>query len=350
VLLGLGLECAATDCVPYAELPLRLAQGSADLVLVRVGNRAAPAQDAIRQALPLTKGPVLAVGPTSNPHHILETLHCGAREYLDEDKLQATLETALNKLRAAGLVQHGNGRVVGVASATPGSGVTTLATNLAFLWGEEHRDRVALIELGREAASLALNLDLDPRFTVADVAANWQRLDVAFLRQSMTPHAGGVQVLAYKPETLGVQPIEPAAVRKALILLRAAYRCSVLDLGHTFADEHFEAMRLCDVVAIVVRLDVPSLRQARKLLRLCADKGVPRDRIRLVANRYGQRGQIPWRKAEEAIGAPFVEYLPEDSGKLNAALNHGLPLVRYNRGGSLARRLAKLAQLLNRQG
>jgi pilus assembly protein CpaE len=345
----MGLECAAGDCVPFTELPVRLAKGSAEMVLVRVGDNATPAHEAIRQALNLTRAPVLAVGPTINPHHILETLHSGAREYLDEDKLQASLETALNKLRAAGVVQHGNCRVIGVASATPGSGVTTVATNLAFLWAEELRDKVALIELGREAASLALNLDLDPRFTTADVAANWQRLDVAFLRQSMTPHGGGVQVLAYKPETLDVDPIEPSAVRKALILLRAAYSCAVLDLGHAFGEEHFEAMRLCDAVVVVVRLDVPSLRQARKLLRLCADKGVPRDRIRLVANRYGQRGQIPWKKAEEAVGAPFAEYVPEDSGKLNAALNQGQPLVRYSRGGSLARRLAKLAKQLNGQ-
>jgi pilus assembly protein CpaE len=345
----MGLECGAGDCVSFADLPVRLAKGDAEIVLVRVGTDIKAAQETIRQALALTKAPVLAVGPTSEARHILETLHSGAREYLDVDQFQASLETALNKLRAAGVVQHGQCLVVGVASATPGSGVSTVATNLAFIWGEQYRDKVALLELGREAASLALSLDLEPRFTVADVAANWQRLDVAFLRQSLTPHGGGVQVLAYKPETLEVDPIEPQAVRKTLILLRSTYSAAVLDLGHAFGEEHFEAMRLCDAVAVVVRLDVPALRQTRKLLRLCAERGVPRDRIRLVANRYGQSGQIAWKKAEEAVGAPFAEYLPDDSGKLNQALNQGQPLVRASRHGSLARRFAKLAKQLNGQ-
>ena len=74
--------------MPFTELPVRLAKGSAEMVLVRVGDNAAPAHEAIRQALNLTRAPVLAVGPTFNPHQILETLHSGAREYLDEDKLQ----------------------------------------------------------------------------------------------------------------------------------------------------------------------------------------------------------------------------------------------------------------------
>jgi pilus assembly protein CpaE len=349
LLLGMGLECSAGDCVSYSELPVRLAQGSPGLLLVRVGEDALVAHDAIRQAQTLTKAPVLAMGPTTDAQHILETMKVGAREYLDEEKLQPSLEAALNKLRADGLVTPGKCQVVGVASATPGSGVTTVATNLAFAWAETHRDRVALLELGNEPSALALNLDLEPRSTVADLAANWQRMDAAYLRQVMTTHPAGVQVLSYKPETLEIPVLEPQAVRKTLILLRTMYDAAVLDLGHLFGEEHYEAMRLCDLIAVVVRLDVPALRQTRRFLRLCGDHGVPSNRIRLVANRYGQKGQIGWKKAEEAVGATFAEYIPDDAGKFNHALNQGKPLVKVSRHGPTARRVYKLARELNGQ-
>lgn len=347
VVLGLGLECRPEDCVPFAELPVRLAQGPIDLLLVVVGRDVGPAVEAIKQAQPLTGAPVLAVGPAADAQQILRVLHGGAREYLDEGHLREHLETALDKLRSASTVKPGQGNVVGVVSATPGSGVTTVATNLAFLYAAKHKDAVALIELGRDAADLSLSLDLNPRHTVTDLAREWERMDAALLKRSMMAHPGGVQVLAHKPETLTVEALDPRAVRKAVLLMRTTYHATVLDLGHMIGDEHFEAMRLCDHVAVVVRLDVPALRQARRFVRLLSERGLPKERLRLVANRYGQRGQISWRKAEEALGSPFAEYLPEDSGSLNHALNAGQPLVRVRRMGSLVRHLGKLAHLLN---
>jgi pilus assembly protein CpaE len=347
VVLGMGLECAPADCVSFGELPVRLAQGPIDLLLVQVGTNVTAAVDAMHQAKPLTNAPIMAVGTTRDAQQILQVMQGGAREYLDEANLQPALEAALQKHQEAGTPRKGQGIVIGVVSATPGSGVTTVATNLAFLWAEQYKDQVALCELGRDAADLALSLDINPRHTVADLGQNWERMDANLLRKSMTSHAGGVQVLAYKPETLAVEPVDARAVRKAVLLMRTMYQAAVLDLGHMLGDEHFEAMRLCDHVAVVVRLDVPALRQARRFLRLLSERNLPRERIQLVANRYGQRGQIAWKKAEEALGARFVEYIPDDSGSVNSALNQGQPLVRVRRYGSITRRLGKLAALLN---
>ena len=38
VLLGLGLECGAEDCVPFTELPVRLSKGKTDLVKLAKGE------------------------------------------------------------------------------------------------------------------------------------------------------------------------------------------------------------------------------------------------------------------------------------------------------------------------
>lgn len=349
LLLGMGLVCGAGDCVAHADLPVRLAQNPADLVLVRAGADVGATLDVVRQALPLTKAPVMVMGPAADAQQILRYLQGGAREFLDEAQLQTNLESALEKLRLSGEGRQGTGVVVGVVSPTPGSGVTTVATNLAFTWAEKHPNQVALIELGRGAADLALSLDLTPRHTVADVHQDLGRLDATLLRQSMLAHPGGVQILAHKAETLATEPLAPATVRKSVILLRTVYAASVLDLGHTLDEEHNEALRLCDFVVVVIRLDVPALRQARRFLRLLDTVGVPKDRIRLVANRYGQRGQVAWKKAEEAIGAKFAGWITDDAGKMNAALNQGQPLVKVARYAGITRRFYKLTDQLNGQ-
>lgn len=346
-LLGLGLECGPADCVSFDDLPVRLSREGADLILIRVNGDIQAPVAAVRQAFGLTSAPVLAVGPAKDAQQILQLSRAGAREYVEESRLVEDLQAALEKLQAAGSVKRGQGHVVAVASATPGSGVTTVAANVAFSWATKEPGKVGLIELGREAADVAWCLDLQPTHSVAEVINNWQRMDAALLRQCMVHHAEGVAVLAHSAESLVNQPLEPLAVRKLVILLRTMFAKTVLDLGHTFGEEHYEAMRLCDAVAVVARLDVPALRQARVLLRECLERGLSRDRIRLVANRYGQRGQLAWKQAQEALGASFFEYLPEDSGKLNLALNRGIPLVRSSPGARLSKRLANLAIQLN---
>ena len=61
-------------------------------------------------------------------------------------EIQPALEKALPKLETAAQARLGQGIVIGVVSATPGSGFTPIATNLAFLWAESYKDRVVLVE------------------------------------------------------------------------------------------------------------------------------------------------------------------------------------------------------------
>jgi pilus assembly protein CpaE len=347
LLLGMGLECAAGDCVARADLPVRLAQSRADLVLVRAGGDTAPTLAAVSQALPLTSAPVMVVGPAADAGQILQYLQAGAREFLDETRLQEGLENALAKLRHSREVRAVQGVVIGVVSATPGGGVTTVATNLAFIHAQKHPNQVALLEMGRGAADLALALDLNPRHTVSDLHQEQDRLDSRLIKQSMLEHPAGVQILAQKPGTLHVDPLPPPAVRKSVILLRTTFEVSVLDLGHDLHDEHYEALRLCDAVAVVVRLDVPGLKHARRLVQELEKRGVPAGRVRLVANRYGQKGQVPWNNAETAVGGKFVGWITDDPGRVNAALNQGQPVVKASGYSGITRRFFKLAELLN---
>jgi pilus assembly protein CpaE len=343
-LLTLGPECPAEDCISFARLPARLARGGVDLVLVRL-RPAEAALAAVRRAARVNV-PVLAVGPGGDPRRAQQALGAGARGYLAEACLARDLETALETLRLTGQVRWSRGLVVGVLSATPGAGVTTVATHLAFTWAEAYHGRVTLAELGRETPSLAATLDVEPRFTTADVAADADRLDADRLRGALVRHEAGVQVLAQSPDSLGGPPLVPRAVRRLAVLLRNLSRVAVLDLGHSHGDEHFEALRVCDRVVLVVRPDVPGLRQTRRLLEECRLRGVPRERLWPVVNRHGQKGQVPWQDAEEALGVRFAAYLPDDSPRLNQALNLGRPLGLVNPRARICRRFAKLAEAL----
>jgi pilus assembly protein CpaE len=345
LVLGVGLECGAADCVAFADLPMRLASTGTDLILLAVGASVSPVLSIIPSALHIA--PVIVVGPPADPQTVVQVLRSGAREYVVVERFREEFPVALERLQQAGAIHFQIGRTVAVIAANPGSGVTTVANNLAFALADKHPGKVALAEVGSGVPETALDLDLQPQHTVEELIHDWERMDARMIRQTLVAHAAGVQVLAHSPETLEPTPITPAAMRQTVLLLRTLFDFTVLDLGHSLTDTAREAMNLSDTVVIVVRLDVPSLRLGRQFLRRLAQRGVPASKIRLVANRYGQRRQVAWKKAEEALGLKVHVWLPDDPATLNHALNQGQPLIQTARRAQITRRLDELAQQVN---
>ncbi len=301
----------------------------------------------IKQTATKTTAPVLAVGPAYDPNQILQAIHNGALMHLDITRFRDDFIAALEKMHQSGKVMHPQGSLMSVVAAAPGAGVTTVAASLGFALNEQHPKHVLLAELGTGVPELALNLDLKPRHSVADLALHWDRMDPAMLRHSLVVHATGLNILAYKPETLHSVALEPPAMRQVLLLMRAMFAYAVLDLGHSSDPGRLTAMTMSEKVVIVLRLDVPSLRLTRQFVRQLTEQGVPRDKMRLVANRHGQRQQISRKKAEEVIGVAIPEWVPDDPATLNQALNHGLPLLTTSRRAPITVSFDTLATNLN---
>jgi pilus assembly protein CpaE len=346
--LGAGLECSPGDDVAFADLAARLREAPAELILVGVGADPDAALGLIQTISAQWDVPVWAVGSSSDSEQMILLLRAGAREFLDENKLGVDLAVALERLRSVGPVSTGaHGQAIAVIGVAPGGGVTTVATNLAFALAQKHPGEVVLAELGSSVPELALDLDLDPPHTVADLFRDWQRMDPKMVRQALVHHPAGIQVLAYGPETLAATTAPSGAMRQAVRLLRAAFPLAVLDLGHSAGASELEAMTLADSVVVVARLDVPSLRLSHRFISHLKDKGVAPQKIRVVGNRYGQRGQLGWKKAEQALGTHVLVWIPDDPGTLNRALNDGRPLVQMARRARITRRFDVLAQHLN---
>ena len=99
-----------------------------------------------------------------------------------------------------------------------------------------------------------------------------------------------------------------------------------------------------DPVLLVFRLDFASLRNARRTLDQMDRLGIRRQQLRLVVNRYGQPKEIPFAKAEEALGAKIFHYVPDDPKSVNRANNNGVPVVLESPSAKIARSVMRLAE------
>jgi pilus assembly protein CpaE len=330
------------DCVPLADMRLRLAREPVvHLVVVCVDPDPAQAARAIKSAAGQTRQPIFAV-TTNDEASVRESIEqAGATAVWTLNNARDGLLKATEELRRNGTLNERRGRLIAVTGALPGSGVTTVATGLAFALAG--KSPVALAELSPGTPELALDLDLTSRHSLADLIQAGDRLDASMIREAAAHHQAGVDVLAYAPETLTPEVLTAEVARDFQILLRVLYEWVVVDAGHLRPLEQDEVVRHADLVVLVARLDPPSLRLTRRYLQALVNLGMRADQLLVVVNRYGQSGQVAWRKAEEVLKAPVASWLPDDPKAVNRALVDGQPLVQVARGAKLTRELTRLA-------
>jgi len=322
ILMGSGLECGSNDCVPWSALPVRLGGGDADLVLVGLDQRNGQSWDAICGARALTSAPIMAISSRQDDRTFSRLREIGVSEILDETNLREALDDALERSFLGGVLAGKRGKVISVFAPTPGSGGTTVASNLAGELATQRLGRVALIELAKESSDMAVILDLQSDYSAGDVCRRWRTLDTTTLESSFTEYTPGLDVLANDPE-YDNEHLDRRSVRRTAILTRVCRDVSVLALEGRLSECELEAMRLSDVVALVVRPDVLAVHRAYRAINWAVEHGLAKERFQLVVNRYGQRAQLPLRQVESVLGLRAIGLIPNDPKSVNLAMHRG---------------------------
>jgi pilus assembly protein CpaE len=289
-----------------------------------------------------SRSTIVAIGPTDDAQFVLRVLRQGADEYLGLGELDTELPASLSRLSAKQSGSGHPGRVVGLLAASGGSGSSVLTANLAVLLASGQAP-TAVIDLRAAASDLAVLLDLKPEHNLADLCRKISRLDPDMLRQSLARHASGVQLLAAPSAFDDMAHITPAAVRTVLTLARSLFPYVLLDLDRSLGSEQLAAVLQVDLLLLVLRLDIASLRNVRRILDYLRDQGVADNRIRAVANRYGQPKELPLRKVEQALGIPIAYCVSDDPAGMNRAVNAGVPVVLDRPRARVSKSLMRLA-------
>jgi pilus assembly protein CpaE len=349
LLLREGLDCPLTSVVRVELAPQLLAKSQAQLIVVELPEDHEKSLTVLDwlEKLPRAHGErVLAIGPAADPKMVLRALRGAVDDYLDETELEAELMAALARWRATLARQEEAGKVIAVLAPSGGSGSSTLAVNVATVLAKRH-ETAALLDLKLETGDLAALLDLKPTYTLADLCSNIERMDRTLFERSLARHASGVHLLGAPRHYDDIARVSAEGVGQALALAKSSFPYVVVDLDHSFRPEQVEALRQADSVLLVLRLDFASLRNARRALEHFERLGISRDRIRLVVNRYGQPKEVPYSKAEEALGMKIFHYVPDDPKTVNRANNNGVPVVTDSPSTRVAKSVTKLAISVN---
>jgi pilus assembly protein CpaE len=357
VLLGMESIWLEAECARYEFFPEVISQSNPDVAVVSLDSDQTKALQLIGHLTEqIPEMPILAISARGDGQAILQALRNGAREFLTVPVVLEELLKALQRLhrgRPNGESRNGSessskveSLVIAVLGSRGGVGCTSIAVNLGATLAQNPSHSAALIDLDLALGDADVALDLMGDHTLADVALNIERLDLQFLRRSLTKHASGLSLLPHPVQLEDASLIREDHLQRVIGLLRASYTHLVLDLSKSFSPTDVTALRMCDIILLVAQLDLSSLRNVvRMLLTLGADESLG-NKVQIVLNRLGSETDISLKKAEETIGKLIYWQIPNDPKPMIESRNQGSPLLQYAPKCKAQMSIAGLAEAL----
>jgi pilus assembly protein CpaE len=328
-----------------ARLGEALGGTALDGVYVDLGSDPGPALDLI-EAAPATRPLILVGGPADDARSILRAMRLGVREFFPNNETGGELQEVLERIQPAPAplaAPSGRGRVIAIAGSKGGVGSTFVACQLAAAVHELGRSAV-VVDLDLPFGDVALQLDLRPRHTLADVVRDEGEVDATFVRTLAEPHASGVCAIAAPPGPEESEAVRPHHVEKTLGLLRGEFDVVIADLGRDWTAVALGALDAADELILVTSLDVPALTHARDVLRLLPRLGTPAERTHVLLNRTGRHQPLKPREIEEFLGRPHELQVPSDWNAASEAINQGRALARVAPGTRIHDAFGELAR------
>jgi pilus assembly protein CpaE len=301
-----------------------------------------------RLSVETPKTALISAANNAAPDLLLQSLRAGAREFLKLPISPEELKTVLDRVAefCASQVEapKKKGRMVAVFSSKGGCGTTFMATNLAAASSRQ----TCLVDLNLQAGDLPLFLGVDPKYSVADMAENRNRLDDALIKSFVTPYSSNLSLLAAPREADSADEIEPEHVFEVLQRLRESYEYVVLDPQHTFDSITLAALDQSDEIVLVLTLDIPAIRSTQRALEIFDRLGYPRKKIRIVVNRWSKQIDLDLQQVEKFLGEPVIGFVPSDYQTAVTSINLGKPLVQSEPNSRIAQEIRRVARVISK--
>jgi pilus assembly protein CpaE len=353
VISGVGELWLAEVCGAFNGAAKRAAEVGPDLAIVVMDSNPEAAFNLIQTIL--QESPNVVVLPASKHHDttmILRVIRAGAREFLTLPAGAEELLESINRLITRRVEKpedpNRGPQMISVTAAAGGVGCTSLAVNLATTLAKTSGHETILVDLDLMFGSIDACLDLVTDNTLQGIVQNVDRLDQTLLKRSLTKHSSGLFMLPHPIAMEDSAKIDPDALRRVLMMLKAAFPTVIVDTSKGLQSSDFLAFEMSDLILMVVQLDLTCLRNTSRLLHLFQQFDGLTDRLRLVANRSGSHeSEISLKKAEETLQMPISWQIPNATKSFNMARAKGVPLEDVAPGSKAHQAILDIARTLH---
>lgn len=266
------------------------------------------------------------------PEIIIKAMRAGAREFLFKPLNRDELVNAIkNAARAQGQrandVSYG-AKILSVFGAKGGVGSTTIATNLAVNLAQHTKKAVLLIDLNLQFGNAALFLNVQPEYSIVDLANHLNDVEPELLKNVLSKHTSGVWLLSGPARVEEAEAITVSHLDQIMAILKSVFDYIVIDTKNSFDDLTLKALDESDTVLTVFTADLPGIYNARRCLEVFKQMSYSQEKVLLVLNRDGaNNGGIDVEGLEKSLNYPIFWRVPNhDYTNVINSINQGIPI------------------------
>jgi pilus assembly protein CpaE len=340
----LGIE--GVKIVAEVEEPAFLGQVidqfPAEVVLIHLDPNPQGLMDVIAPVLERkTDGPsAIAMTEDRDAELVMRAMRVGMKEFLWKPFPPEQLNDILVRVGQASAATGNKqlGKLIPVVGMCGGVGATTIATNLAVEIAHlvdpnpntKQRPKVAVVDLDFRFGQVALFMDAQPTYTIAELCESPEELDAQMIDRAMVRHGSGVHVLAHPADFSAAERISAGQVAGVLSILQEYYHYIVVDGPVRFDPTARAVFDMTDIYLLVLSLLVPAVRNTDRVLSSMQMNGYSMERVRLVCNRFGRdNGFLEPSDVEATLARKLDWMLPDDWKVCSAAVNMGACLSEH---------------------
>jgi pilus assembly protein CpaE len=329
--------------VPVGIVEGRSAEGTGpDLVVVDIRADASSGMAAIERLRATSQHlAIFVIAGAAESDLILQAMRAGANEFFPWSAIDGSTRGSEESFYGA-VRRTAARREAASASAKPpcvtyaflgakgGAGTTTVAVNCGVELARLTKRSTIVVDLKASLGEVALFLGVRPRFTVLDAIENLHRLDINFLKELVAKHKSGLDILAGSEQFDRPNAQDAGAIEELLRVLTKAYDYVVVDGGNIINSTVGAALYAADTIFLVTNPDVPSIRNAQRLVERVRQLGAGSERIKVLLNRSSDQHLIAPKQIETALGYGIHHTFASDYRTVATALNSGVPLALSN--------------------
>ena len=289
---------------------------------------------------------IFMVALEASPDLILQSMRAGANEFLTWPVEAHSLDEAIRRAashrasRPGGKPHAATHVFIG---AKGGAGTTTVTVNCGVDVARLGKRPTVIVDLKAGLGDVALFTGVRNRYTILDAIDSLHKLDIEFLRELLARHKSGLEILAGSEQFERPGPADSPAVEEIFQLLGQQYDHILVDAGCQLNACVVPVVYAADAIFVVVNPDVPSVRNAQRLLERIGRLGPCGERVRVVLNRASDLSPISPTQIETALGYPIYQTFPSDYKTVSGALNAGTPLA-LSGGTDLAKKFDRFTK------
>ena len=195
------------------------------------------------------------------------------------------------------------GRLIACMGARGGVGNTTVATNLAWSLGELTKEETILLDMDLNFGSAALAMNLDPKQSLGEALADYDRLDTVLLERFMVEHDEYLSVLSTQGTLKDNFRASVEAVEKLIDLARQMASYVVVDLPRQWNDWAAGVLVLADEVVLTATPDLTNLRDCKMLVDWLRGRRGEQANLRLIINKLdaAKKTQLSLKDMQESM-------------------------------------------------